>query len=63
MKMSISAPPITPQAQVSYCPRCRHAVRFNQARSDGAWVCQKCLRYRVATLQDERRATRELAHA
>ncbi len=30
-----------------YCPRCHHAVRFQQAISDGAWVCQKCLRYRI----------------
>ena len=42
------------RALIDYCPRCRHAVRFQQAASDHAWVCQKCLRYRIAAIQAER---------
>lgn len=46
------------RVEVSYCPRCHHDVRFCQAHSDHAWVCQKCLRYRVyqAQLTGERDA-------
>jgi hypothetical protein len=33
--------------QVLPCPRCRHLSRFQQAASDHAWVCQRCLRVRV----------------
>lgn len=37
-------------AEVCYCPRCHHQVRFQQAQSDGAWVCQKCCRFRTYTV-------------
>jgi len=46
--LSSKMPPSrTADACYCYCPRCHHAVRFQRAISDGAWVCQKCLRYRI----------------
>ena len=57
-------PPKTADACYYYCPRCHHAVRFQQAPSDGAWVCQKCLRYRVyAPDADTTSMKREPVHA
>ncbi len=38
-------------SEICFCPRCRHAVRFEQAPSDGAYVCQRCLRYRINVSQ------------
>lgn len=35
------------QSHVEMCPRCQHLTRFQQAPSDGKWVCQKCLRFRI----------------
>ncbi len=35
------------QALVLSCPRCQHLTRFQRAPSDGAWVCQCCLRCRA----------------
>jgi hypothetical protein len=45
--------------QVMPCPRCKHLSRFQQASSDHAWVCQRCLRVRIQLFDADRVA----AHA